>query len=251
MRLISQVRRFCVVILFLISVAMPVFATPPVHELREFQDEAMAALNKGGRESLSKVMRKYGWSPMTLHPGEEINPSSQELGIMALNKDNLTLSLYAFRNDRKPRQFAVYSEYTWRAVTEMYPASEDVLGLEWLNSTLQPLSTGKNSDNITYTGRSPAQQVVVFTVSDPMVGKRSGTAWVVLEAPSSITNGTKLSFNTLFDHTYETSQRTETWGASITWDPKLTGSLSYTVQLQKTETKWQSGTLWYCTWPCG
>lgn len=236
------------------GMAVPADARARAYSLQEFEGELRQAVELGDHNALTAVMRRYGWVPMKLHLDKSEGGTMDAVGIATAEPNDLTLRMYAFRNDRRPREFAVYGEYTWSDHEQFSRrGSYDVMGIDWNNNSLTSIGINVSNENILwYRGEDPYQRSVTFNMHDPQQSAyKSGTGWVVLEVPTGFQNGTKLQFNQKFEHTYMTVNTSHTWSASLEWDSQLKGNTSYTLQLTTSETKWSKGKFYSCSWPCG
>lgn len=235
------------------GMAVPTDARARAYSLHEFEGELQQAIEMGDHATVTAAMRKYGWVPMKLRLDNSEESKVENVGIAAAQPNALTLRMYSFRNDRRPREFALYGEYTW-SNQEQYNrrGSYDVMGIDWNKDTLTLIGIDvSNQNTLWYRGEDPYQRSVTFNMHDPQQNAyKVGTGWVVFEVPTGF-NGTRLQFNQKFEHTYMTVNTSDTWSASLAWDGSLKGNTSYTLQMTESEKKWSKGKFYSCVWPCG
>ncbi|KGE19225.1 hypothetical protein [Paenibacillus wynnii] len=241
--------------LFLINSAA-VSATPKPIDIDSIYTQITEMIKQGATEQeIQEYKKKNGLTNLTKEEvkldkdGNVIAPtSSSSISIQSLTPDAYTLTIWIDRNDRERSTNYIFTNVKMGSFSvEKYPASYDILSINWSNDVYNYVSwsTGNTNATANYAPwladadqRSSGTILLNFEDSDPYWANPL-SAWATVSVKSGKL-GTATSASMKLTHTYDStaSSTSQTGSANWTWGQPLSVGVSYTVNTNTVEKNW-------------
>lgn len=171
--------------------------------------------------------------------GKSIRPSS--ITVMSTQPSSYTLTIWHDRNDRTltTNYIFVSLDSDLYSSIESYPASYDVLSINWDKNVFTFVQTNTSASAWLADATKSMDGTVLFNFEDDDVFWSGVSVWATLSTKSG-QRGVLTSSNTLFTHTYDSTQKntSSTGNASVTWGQPVSLGYSYTVNTTSVEKNW-------------